>query len=135
MRIGGAKPGRTAKAGLSAAGAARMRAARSSQAYVRVVILAALLLLAVYTALGVVKLQKEAAAPPGGAALAAQAQILSGKVETNLAAQRAGLSAAGDLLERDPTSAMDAAETALRAAGGEAMAVAVATTGEVMAVA
>ena len=112
-----------------------MRAARSSQAYVRIVILAALLLLAGDTARGAHKLQQEASAPPGGAALAAQAQILSGKVETNLAAQRAGLSAAADLLERDPTSAIDAAETALRAAGGEAMAVAVSTNTEVLAVA
>ena len=135
MRIGGAKPGRPARAGLSAAGVARVRAARSSQAYVRIVILAALLLLALYTALGLHKLQKDAAAPPGGAGLAAQAQILSGKVETNLAAQRAGLSAAADLLERDPTSAIDSAETALRAAGGEAMAVAVTTSAEVVAVA
>ncbi len=115
-----------AGASLSAAGAARQRAAQSpSQAYVRVAILAALLLLAVYTAFGVNRLKQEASIPPGGAPLAAQAKLVAGAVETNLAAQRAGLSAAADLLQRDPSAPMDAAETALRAAGGEAMAVAV----------
>ena len=96
-----------------------------SQAFVRVAILAALLLLAVYTAFGVKRLQDEAAALPGGAPLAAKAGLIAGRVEANLAAQRAGLSAAADLLRRDPGATMDAAETALRAAGGEAAAVAV----------
>ncbi|WP_200952343.1 PAS domain-containing sensor histidine kinase [Caulobacter sp. Root655] len=125
-----------AGAGLSAAGAARARAARSpSQAYVRVAILAALLLLAVYTAFGVNRLKQEASAPPGGASLAAEARLAASAVETNLAAQRAGLSAASDLLQRDPGAPIDAAETALRAAGGEAMAVAVVSPTDVLAVA
>ncbi|MBO9561008.1 MAG: PAS-domain containing protein [Caulobacter sp.] len=125
-----------AGAGLSAAGAARSRAARSpSQAYVRLAILAALLLLAVYTAFGVNRLREEANAPPGGATLAAQAKLVAAAAETNLAAQRAGLSAAADLLQRNPNNPIDAAETALRAAGGEAMAVAVVGPADVLAVA
>jgi two-component system cell cycle sensor histidine kinase PleC len=136
LERGGARTGRLAGAGLSAAGAARTRAARSpSQAYVRVAILAALLLLAVYTAFGVNRLKQEASAPPGGASLAAEARLAASAVETNLAAQRAGLSAAADLLQRDPGAPIDAAETALRAAGGEAMAVAVVSPTDVLAVA
>ena len=135
MERGGARTGRLAGAGLSAAGAARSRAARSpSQAYVRLAILAALLLLAVYTAFGVNRLKDEANAPPGGATLAVQAKLVAAAAETNLAAQRAGLSAAADMLKRDPGSTMDAAETALRAAGGEAAAVAVVSPSGVVAV-
>ena len=106
-----------------------------SQTYVRLAILAALLLLSIYTAFGVNRLKDEAKSPPGGATLAAQAKLVAASAETNLAAQRAGLSAASDLLQRDPASPMDAAETALRAAGGEAMAVAVVGPTDVLAVA
>jgi len=98
-----------------------------SQAYVRIAILAAMVLLAVYTAFGVQRLQREIQAPPGGAALSAEAQLVAYRVEANLAAQRAGLSAAADILQRDPAAIMDAAEIALRASGGEAVAVAVAS--------
>jgi two-component system cell cycle sensor histidine kinase PleC len=100
-----------------------------------VLILAALLLLAVYTAFGVNRLRHEASTPPGGAPLAAEAKIVAGAAETNLAAQRGGLSAAADLLQRDPQAPIEAAETALRAAGGEAMAVAVVNASGVQAVA
>ena len=136
MGIGGAKTGRLAKAGPSAASAARARVARSpSQTFTRVAILTALLLLAVYTAFGVKRLQTEARLPPGGATLSAQARLVAATVETNLAAQRAGLSAAADLLQRAPAAPIDAAEIALRAAGGEAQAVAVVGPGGVLAVA
>ncbi|WP_421740094.1 ATP-binding protein [Caulobacter sp.] len=112
-----------------------MTARSPSQAYIRIAILAALLLLAVYTAFGVKRLQREAQTPPGGASLAAEASLVAGRIEANLAAQRAGLSAAADLLQRDPAAAMDAAEIALRASGGEAMAVAVVSAAGVQAVA
>jgi two-component system cell cycle sensor histidine kinase PleC len=118
------------------AGVVRSMTTRSpSQAYVRIAILAALLLLAVYTAFGIVRLQKEAQTPPGGASLAAEASLVASRIEANLAAQRAGLSAASDILQRDPAATMDAAEIALRASGGEAMAVAVAGPSGVQAVA
>jgi two-component system cell cycle sensor histidine kinase PleC len=94
-----------------------------------------LLLLAVYTAFGVMRLQREAHAQPGGAPLAAKAELIARRVDANLAAQRAGLSAAGDVLRRDPGATMDAAETALRAAGGEAAAVAVVSQAGVVSVA
>ena len=109
--------------------------AAPSQALVRIVILAALLLLAVYTAFGVKRLQSEASVQPGGAPLAAKAELIAGRVDANLAAQRAGLSAASDLLKRDPGATMDAAETALRAAGGEAAAVAMVSQAGVVSIA
>ncbi|MFC4441065.1 ATP-binding protein [Caulobacter henricii] len=111
-----------------------MTARAPSQVYVRVAILAALLLLAVYTAFGVKRLQQDVARAPGGAALAAEAGLAASRIETNLAAQRAGLSAASDILKRDPADTMDAAEIALRASGGEAMAVAVAGPSGILAV-
>ncbi|KQV58369.1 MULTISPECIES: PAS domain-containing sensor histidine kinase [unclassified Caulobacter] len=121
-----ARHGGPARAGPTAPAAMRAKTVQGpSQAFVRVAILAALLLLAVYTAFGVKRLQNEAAVQPGGAPLSAKAGLIAGRVEVNLAAQRAGLSAAADLLKRDPGATMDAAETALRAAGGEAAAVAV----------
>jgi len=102
---------------------------------VRVAILAALLLLSVYTAFGVQRLQRERQTPQGSAPLHAEAELVARRVETNLAAQRAGLSAAADTLQRDPAAIMDAAEMALRASGGEAMAVAVASPSGVQAIA
>lgn len=121
-----ARHGGPARAGPTAPAAMRAKTVQGpSQAFVRVAILAALLLLAVYTAFGVKRLQSEVAVQPGGAPLSAKAGLIAGRVEVNLAAQRAGLSAAADLLKRDPGATMDAAETALRAAGGEAAAVAV----------
>jgi len=123
---GKARPGRTAKAGPAAPAASRAKPARApSQAFFRIAILSALLLLAVYTAFGLKHIQDEARTRPGGTSLSARASLIASRVETNLAAQRAGLSAAADLLERDPDAAIDAAAIALRAAGGEAAAVAV----------
>lgn len=131
-----ARHGGTADAGPTAPTALRAKSlAAPSQALVRIVILAALLLLAVYTAFGVKRLQSEASVQPGGAPLAAKAELIAGRVDANLAAQRAGLSAASDLLKRDPGATMDAAETALRAAGGEAAAVAVVSQAGVVSVA
>lgn len=107
--------GGPAAAGPTAPSAVRAKAVNApSQVFVRIAILAALLLLAVYTAFGVHRLQREAMAQPGGAPLAAKADLIAGRVDANLAAQRAGLSAAADLLKRDPGATMDAAETTLR---------------------
>ena len=131
-----ARHGGPAAAGPAAPAAVRAKSARApSQAFVRIAILSALLLLAIYTAFGVRRLQNEVSANPGGASLAAKAGLIAGRVETNLAAQRAGLSAAADMLKHDPARPMDAAETSQRAAGGEAAAVAiVAGSGDVVAV-
>ncbi len=126
MKRGIARLGGLANAGPAAPAGSRAKALRPpSQTFIRIAILAALLLLAVYTAFGVKRLENEAQGRPGGAPLAAKARLVASRVEANLAAQRAGLSAAADLIKRDPGATMDAAETALRAAGGEAAAIAV----------
>jgi two-component system cell cycle sensor histidine kinase PleC len=131
-----ARHGGPAAAGPAGPSAVRSKSVPgSSQVFIRIAILAALLLLAVYTAFGVKRLQNEASAQPGGAPLAAQASLIASRVEANLAAQRAGLSAAADLIKREPGATMDAAETALRAAGGEAAAVAVVGPGGPIAIA
>ncbi|HJV40993.1 ATP-binding protein [Caulobacter sp.] len=136
MDRGEARHGRTAEAGPTAPAAVRARPVKApSLTFVRLAILAALLLLAVYTTFGLKRLQDEVRAQPVGAPLTAKAALIAGRVEANLAAQRAGLSAATDILKRDPVATMDAAEIALRAAGGEAAAVAVITPSGLAAVA
>lgn len=106
-----------------------------SQSFARIAILSALLLLAVYTAFGLKRIEDQNRARPEAPALTAKAGLIAGRVETNLAAQRAGLSAAADLLARDPSAADAAAQMALRAAGGEAVAVAVVSPTAIQAVA
>ena len=70
------------------------------QGFVRVVILSTLLLLAVYTAVAVVRISRE---PQGqtleNAALPGRAEALAGRVETEGAALRGGLLAARETLQ------------------------------------
>lgn len=136
MGKGGARHGGTAKAGPTAPATSRVNRTRApSQNFARIAILSALLLLAVYTAFGLKRIQDQSRAQPSAPSLAAQAGLIAGRVETNLAAQRAGLSAAADLLARDPDAATDATQIALRAAGGEAVAVALVGPSGVLALA
>ncbi len=56
-------------------------------------------------AFGVNRLKEEAAAPPGGATLAAQAKLVAAAAETNLAAQRAEVYRPRPILpQRDPNA-------------------------------
>ncbi|WP_310001592.1 ATP-binding protein [Caulobacter segnis] len=136
MGRGGARHGGTAKAGPTAPAASRAKPVRApSQTFARIAILSALLLLAVYTAFGLKRIEDESRARLETPALAAKAGLIAGRVETNLAAQRAGLSAAADVLTRDPDAAADAAQMALRAAGGEAAAIAVVAPTGILAIA
>ncbi|WP_299014656.1 histidine kinase dimerization/phospho-acceptor domain-containing protein, partial [uncultured Caulobacter sp.] len=136
MGKGRARHGGTAKAGPTAPAASRASRTRApSQSFARIAILSALLLLALYTAFGLKRIEDQSRAQPRAPGLAATAGLIAGRVETNLAAQRAGLSAAADLLARDPDATADAAQIALRAAGGEAVAVAVVAPAGVLAVA
>ena len=104
---------------------------RSSQVVVRISVLAALLLMAVYTAFGIQKLQT--APSLGGTPLAAESRIIAAKVDGRIAGQRAALAGAAELLERDPATPIDAAEAALRIAGKDALAAAVVADGQVLA--
>lgn len=136
MGRGGARLGGTAKAGPTAPAAPRASRTRApSQSFARIAILSAVLLLAIYTASGLKRIEDQSRAQPADAFLAAKAGLIAGRVEANLAAQRAGLSAASDLLARDPDATAEAAQIALRAAGGEAVAVAVVGPGGILALA
>jgi len=104
---------------------------RSSQVVVRICVLAALLLMAVYTAFGLHDLQT--APSVGGDALAAESRVIAAKVDGRIVAQRAALAGAGELLNRDPATPIDAVEAALRIAGKNALAAAVVAEGQVLA--
>ncbi len=85
--------------------------------------LAALLMLAVYTAFAVFRFQP---AVQGGKPAAASSELerLSARTDAEAASLRAALAAAGEVAQRFPASPIDAAETGLRAAGPAAQAVA-----------
>ena len=104
---------------------------RSSQAVVRLSVLAALLLMAVYTYFGLTRGVSSDAS--GGAPLAAQAQLVAAQVDGRLNAQRAALAGAAEMLQREPGSPIDAADAALRIAGKGATAAAVVADGQVQA--
>ena len=104
---------------------------RSSQTVVRICVLAAALLMAVYTYFGVRDLQS--APTEGGAPLSAEARVMAAKVEGRIATQRAALAGGAEVLERDPAAPIDAVEAALRIAGKDALAVALVAEGEVLA--
>jgi len=104
---------------------------RSSQVVVRISVLAALLMMAVYTAFGIHKLQT--APSLGGAPLAAESRIIAAKVDGRIAGQRAALAGAAELLERDPATPIDAVEAVLRIAGKDALAAAIVADGQVLA--
>ena len=92
---------------------------------VRVAVLAALLMLALYTVFGVIRLSHglRAAADAGGQHDAA-AQALASRVEADTARLDAALQAAGAIVQRFPANPIDAAETGLKAARPDADAVA-----------
>jgi len=102
----------------------------------RVAILSTLLLLAVYTAVAIVRIGREArAAPSQNLVLPSRTEALAARIDAEGAALRAGLTAAHELLQRKADPPLDAAETGLAVAGGAASALAVMDDQEVIAVA
>ena len=91
---------------------------------VRVVILAALLLLAIYTFFGVQRLERNWTRP-GDAGPDAAAQVLAARLDVEAARRNGGLTAGVALIDRSPDSPIDAAETVLRGAGDGVLAAAV----------
>ncbi|MEW6017933.1 MAG: ATP-binding protein [Pseudomonadota bacterium] len=115
---GGQNAGRRRKDGLEVAAGS---GPPQTFAFARVAILTTLLLMAVYTAFAVARIQSEPTRPSqGGAALPGRAATLSAQLEAELAAVRGGLAAAQAALEADPDNPLEAAETGLRVAGGVA---------------
>ena len=100
---------------------------RSTSAYVRISVLLALLMLAIYTGFAIVKLQREtreARLAPNASGAQAAAEALAGHAEGEIARLQAALTAAGAVAQRLPAQPMDAAEAAFKAARPSARAVA-----------
>ncbi len=98
----------------------------TSQVLVRIAILATLLLLAVYTAFAVWRVQTQPQiATLAAAGLAGRASTLAAQVDNEAAGLRAAALAAAGALSRAPQSPIDAAEAGLAVASGSAIAVAV----------
>jgi two-component system cell cycle sensor histidine kinase PleC len=90
---------------------------------VRILILSSLLLLAIYTALSVQRLEQGSPAAQSDAR--AEADILAARAETDVVRLRLGLLSASQRLQRAPDQPLDAAEAALRLVAPAARAVAV----------
>lgn len=103
----------------------------SSQAVVRLSVLAACLLMAVYAYFGVARLNS--APPSASAPLDAQSKLIATQIDGRIAVQRAALAGAAEMLQRNPSSPIDAADAALRIAGKGAIAAAVVSDGQVLA--
>ena len=87
----------------------------STSAYIRIAVLLALLILAVYTGFAIVKLEHTARqAPDIGDPAAAAAESLAGHAEGEIARLQAALTAAGAVAQRLPAQPMDAAEAAFK---------------------
>ncbi|MDP1599308.1 PAS domain-containing sensor histidine kinase [Phenylobacterium sp.] len=107
-----------------------------SQNVMRIAILATLLLLAIYTALAMLKIGRDAnATPPQNLTLASRTETLAARLDAEGAALRGGLMAAKEILERKADPPLDAAEAGLAVADGAAIAVGVMDANEVIAVA
>lgn len=93
-------------------------------AFARLAILTTLLLMAVYTAFAVARIQSEPTRPGHiGVTLPGEAHALAGALNAESAALRGGLLAARESLERRPDGPLAAAETGLKVAASSASAV------------
>jgi two-component system cell cycle sensor histidine kinase PleC len=120
------KPG----AGEPAFAAAAPRA--PSQPLARVAILAALVLLAVYTLFGAQKLMRGWMAPPPSPEAAAQSDLMAERIQGQLALQRAALAGGVESLRRAPEGVLDAIEQVQRLAGPSTLAAAAVARDEVL---
>jgi len=103
-------------------------------AFARVAILTTLLLMAVYTAFAVARIESEpTSASQLGVVLPSRAQALAARLDAEAAALQGGLLAARDALEARPDAPLAAAETALRVTAGAAAAVAITDSTEILA--
>ncbi len=93
----------------------------SQQPMVRLVILAALLLLAIYTAFGAHRLMKGWTGPASSSSPLARANILAQRVDGVLTNQRTALLAGADLYRRSQDSPIEVTELVLRLAGDGAL--------------
>jgi two-component system cell cycle sensor histidine kinase PleC len=107
-----------------------------SQSFMRIAILSTLLLLAMYTAVAIFKISREAQAEsPHDLALPSRTEALAARLEAEGTALRGGVAAAREILGRQADPPLEAAETGLAVAGDAAAAIAVMDDQEVIAVA
>jgi len=100
--------------------------APTNHVFVRVAILATLLLLVVYTAFAVMRLRQEPqTATFASAALAGRTATLAAQVDNEAAALRGGALAAAEVLSQSPDTPINAAEAGLRVTAGAAVAIGV----------
>jgi two-component system cell cycle sensor histidine kinase PleC len=102
---------------------------------VRILILSALLLLAIYTAFAVRRIDSESVGAGSSRALRARAELAVSRAETEAVRLRLSALSAAQRLQRTPDRPLEAAETALRLAQPGARAAAVVGEGGVLAVA
>jgi two-component system cell cycle sensor histidine kinase PleC len=124
---GRTKSGSVEGGGALDAARASLSANPPATSYVRVAVLSALLMLAVYTVFAVMKLERSVRSASGDTpphARAAAAEQLSAAADADAARLDAALTAGAAMAERLPASPMDAAEAALKAAKPAAQAVA-----------
>ncbi|WP_374571668.1 ATP-binding protein [Phenylobacterium sp.] len=105
-----------------------------TQTFARILILSTLLLLAIYSVVAVMRIQRE----PQGAALAngalpGRADAMAARLDGEVTALKGGLIAAREALVRAPGAPIDAAEAGMRAADGAARAVGVLDDAELLA--
>ena len=100
-----------------------------SQMMIRISILAILLVLAVYTAFGVLRLERDWNTSQRVSTLAPQAEVLAARIDGAIRVQAAGLAAGAEILRRNPAAPIDAAEAAKAAAGRETQGAAVISAG------
>ena len=106
----------------------------ATQTFARIVILSTLLLLAIYTVVAVMRIQREPQVTTlANATLPGRAEALAARIDGEVAALRGGLLAARESLTQSPGAPIDAAEAGLRASAGAARAVGVLNDAELLA--
>jgi two-component system cell cycle sensor histidine kinase PleC len=104
---------------------------RSSLAVVRLSVLAACLLMAIYAYFGVQRLLN--APLSNGTSLAAESRVIAAQVDGRIAAQQAALAGGAEMLQRDPNAPVDGVDAVTRIAGKNAIAAALVAEGQVLA--
>ena len=130
MAGGGRRSGRRFADGVTASDAVRAELGPPTAAYVRIAVLSALLMLAVYTVFAIVRLEHAERQQAVSTSASERAPDLAAESLAERAAGRisrldGALIAAGAVAERFPANPIDAAETALKASQPAARAVAV----------
>ncbi|MDG2523263.1 ATP-binding protein [Caulobacter segnis] len=105
---------------------------RSSQIFVRLAIIAALVLLAVYATVGLKSFEDAARGSEQQRAASAHAKALAAEIDGHAAAWRAALAAGAAVMQQTQSTPNDAADVALAAAGGAVQAIAVLSNGELV---